>query len=115
MIVTPANVEKRLLDLSKEIDEAQKYLEECELEYYIAKSECELALARERISVANSGTKFTIQEKEDYAVTICADHIKRLAVGEAKVRAARGNASRIKTQVDIARSIGTSVRSAMEI
>jgi hypothetical protein len=39
----------------------------------------------------------------------------KMAVAEAVVRAARSNASRIRTQVDIARSVGTSVRTSMEL
>ena len=115
MIVTPQSVEKRLLELSKEIDEVQKFLGESEAEYYQAKSTCEIAMARERIEIGKSGLKFTVQEKEDLAVSICADYIVRLAECEAKVRAARGNANRVRTQVDIARSVGTSVRSALDI
>ena len=38
-----------------------------------------------------------------------------MATAEAIVRAARSNASRIRTQVDIARSVGTSVRTSMEL
>jgi hypothetical protein len=34
---------------------------------------------------------------------------------EAVVKATRANMQRIKTQIDIARSVGTSVRSSMEI
>jgi hypothetical protein len=34
---------------------------------------------------------------------------------EATVKAARANAQRIRTQVDIARSIGTSVRASLEM
>jgi hypothetical protein len=115
MIVTPQSVEKRLLDLSTEIDDVQKFLSEAEVEYYEAKSSCEIAMARERIEIGKSGLKFTVQEKEDLAISICADFIVRLAQCEAKVRAARGNANRVRTQVDIARSVGTSVRSALDI
>ena len=39
----------------------------------------------------------------------------QIARAEAMVRAARANAARIKTQVDIARSISVSVRSGMDI
>jgi hypothetical protein len=38
-----------------------------------------------------------------------------LQTAEALVKAARGNANRVRTQVDIARSIGTSVRASMEV
>jgi hypothetical protein len=60
------------------------------------------------------GVKLTVQEKEDIATVECQSELQRLAIAEAIVRAARGNASRIKTQIDIARSIGTSVRAALD-
>jgi len=39
----------------------------------------------------------------------------QMSIAEAMVRAARSNAARIRTQVDIARSVGTSVRTSMEL
>jgi hypothetical protein len=39
----------------------------------------------------------------------------QIAIAEASVKAARANATRIKTQVEIARSIGTSVRTSMDL
>lgn len=113
--VTPVQVEKRLVELSKEIDEAHKFLEQSEMDYYTIKSNCEINLAEERLAIAKSGMKFTVQEKEDMALTSCAEIVRQLAVCEAKVKAARGNAARIRIQVDIARSVGTSVRSSMEL
>ena len=41
--------------------------------------------------------------------------LQQMATAEALVRASRANAQRIRTQVDIARSIGTSVRTSMDI
>jgi len=115
MLVTPAHIEKRLLELSKEIDEAQQFLDESENEYFRTKAECEIALAEQRLKLANSGIKMTVQEKEDTATVACAHYVRGLATAEAKVRAARGNANRIRVQVDITRSIGTSVRSALDV
>jgi uncharacterized protein with von Willebrand factor type A (vWA) domain len=114
MIVTPASVEKRLLDLSKEIDEVQQFLDEAEAEYFTAKSDCEISLAKERLELTKSGLKFTVQEKEDIALTTCEGQFRRLGIAEAKVRAARGNAQRVRTQIDITRSIGTSVRASLD-
>ena len=114
-IVTPAQVEQRLIALSKELDDAHKFLDDSEMEYFTAKSDCEIALATERIALTKSGLKFTVQEKEDIALTTCQDQVRRLGVAEAKVRAARGNAQRLRAQVDITRSIGTSVRTALDV
>ncbi len=115
LIVTPQAVEKRLLELSKEIDTAQEFLDKCEAEYYTAKSECEIGLAEARLRTKTASIKYTVQDREDLATTECSAQIRALAIAEAKVKAARGNANRIRTQVDIARSIGTSVRSALDI
>lgn len=114
MIVTPATVEKRLLELSKEIDEAQKFLDEAEQEYFTAKGECEIALAESRLKMRQDGLKFTVQEKEDLATVECSHLIRKVYSAEVKVRAARSNAQRIKVQIEIARSVGTSVRAALE-
>jgi multidrug resistance efflux pump len=44
-----------------------------------------------------------------------ADFHFRIATVEAQVKAARANVSRLKTQVEIARSMSASVRSSMEL
>ena len=113
MIVTPATIEKRLVELSKEIDEAQKFLDESE-QYFDAKGACEIGLAQARLGVVKDGLKMTVQEKEDVATIECAHLIRAVYGAEAKVRAARGNAQRVRTQIDIARSVGTSVRAALD-
>jgi uncharacterized protein YqgV (UPF0045/DUF77 family) len=114
MVVTPASVEKRLLDLSKEIDEAQKFLDESELEYFNAKSECEISLAKSRLSQKAEGIKLTVSDREDLAIVQCEDLIRAVARADAKVRSARANSTRIRTQIDIARSVGTSVRASLD-
>jgi hypothetical protein len=112
--VTPLQVEKRLLELSKEIDEAQVFLDNAEQEYFTTKTDLELALATARLSLAKSGVKYTVQEKEDVALTRCAAEFAAANHAEAVVRAARSNIVRIRTQIDIARSIGTSVRASID-
>ena len=118
-IVTPAQVEKRLYDLSKELDTIQKDLEDQEDNYYITKARYEVALAKTRMEYASksapNGKNYTLQEREDLALIQNEELHFQLAQAEALVKASRANASRIKTQVDIARSIGTSVRVSMEV
>ena len=46
MSLTPMQVEKRLLDLSKEIDEAHKDLINAEQVYHTSKAALEIAMAR---------------------------------------------------------------------
>jgi hypothetical protein len=56
-----------------------------------------------------------VQERDDLALLDNESLHTQIGFAEAAVKAARANAMRIKTQVEIARSIGTSVRTSMEI
>jgi len=117
-VVTPAQIEKRLYDLSKEIDESHSELVEVESHYNSFKAQYEIAMARTRmnyaIKSAPTGKNYTVQERDDIALLENEELHLRVAMAEAQVKAARANATRIKTQVEIARSIGTSVRSSLE-
>lgn len=117
-VVTPAQIEKRLYDLSKEIDESHSELVEVESHYNSFKAQYEIAMARTRMNYATksapTGKNYTIQERDDIALLENEELHLRVAMAEAQVKAARANATRIKTQVEIARSIGTSVRSSLE-
>jgi hypothetical protein len=66
------------------------------------------------IKSAPTGKNYTVQERDDIALLENEELHLRVAMAEAQVKAARANATRIKTQVEIARSIGTSVRSSLE-
>jgi uncharacterized protein with von Willebrand factor type A (vWA) domain len=112
-MVTPQGIENRLVTLSKEVDESHKYLEESEFAYHNAKSNYEIGIAKARLSFA--GEKFRVQDVQDMALVRCEREYKALNAAEATVKAARANATRIRTQVDIARSIGTSVRASLEM
>lgn len=116
--VTPMSVEKRLVQLSKELDEAITDLVAAEHGYYKAKGAYEVAIAGARMSVgkrfAEAGTKATVQEKDDEALLRTQEELLALCGAEAIVRAARANVKRLEIQVDIARSVGTSVRASME-
>jgi hypothetical protein len=57
----------------------------------------------------------TAVQREDQALIENSEAHMKLAIAEATVKAARGNVTRIRTQVDIARSIGTSVRTSLEM
>ena len=114
MTITPAQIEARLKELSKQVDEAQEELQVAELEYFTAKTNYEIALAKSRLVLGSQGVK-TVGEREDRALVVNEQLAQRLAIAEAKVRAARGNSQRVREQVDIARSIGTSVRAAMDL
>jgi len=117
-VVTPMQVEKRLKELSKELDMCHDYLASAEEAYFTTKAHYEVSLAKSRLSLSSKsspmGKNYTVGEREDMAIVENEELHFQIARAEAMVRAARANAARIKTQVDIARSIGTSVRTGME-
>lgn len=115
MSLTPQQVERRLLDLSKEIDESHKELMACESTFHVAKASYEIAMARSRMNKSHPDFKLTAVQREDEALIDNAETHMNLAIAEASVKAARANVQRIRTQVDIARSISVSVRASLEI
>jgi hypothetical protein len=118
-VATPADIERRLVHLSKEIDEAHSELVEVESRYNSAKAQYEIALARSRMLYATksspTGKNYTVTERDDMALLENEDLHLQMATIEAHIKSARGNMARIKTQVDIARSVGSSVRASMEV
>jgi hypothetical protein len=118
-VVTPAQVEARLYELSKELDDVQKYSEQVEKTYFETKAAYEIGLAKTRMKYASisnaNGKNYTVQERQDLALIENEQLHFQMASIDATVRAVRGNISRIGKQVDIARSIGTSVRTSLEI
>jgi hypothetical protein len=118
-IITPAMVEQKLRGLSKEVDEAHKVLVEVETIYHSVKAEYEIAMAKSRITLATksspTGKNYTVGEREDLALVQNEELHKDLAIIQAKILASRANTNRLKMQVDIARSVGTSVRTSMDL
>ena len=92
---------------------------EAEAAYNRIKSEYELAMARSRMTYATkssaTGKNYTVQERDDLALLDNEKLHMQIGFAEAAVKAARANANRIKTQVEIARSIGTSVRTSLDL
>ena len=114
--ITPQMIETRLRDLSKEVDQSYKELNDAETNYFKIKAQYEIALAKARLSlIGQNNQKLTVSDKADLALTSTEQLHLQMATAEALVRASRANAQRIRTQVDIARSIGTSVRTSMDI
>lgn len=118
-VLTPVAVERRLRDLGKELDEASAKCEAAEFNYVQAKIDFDLGSAKERLRIRDRalerGAKVTVQEIEDNALVNCATQYTNVNIAEATVKAARANVSRVKTQIDIARSVGTSVRASLEV
>lgn len=119
MTTTPMEVEAQLKRLFSEVGEATDALKDAEQAYYAAKYDYEVGIAAARINegarAANKGVRLTVQEKEDAALLATADLLKRLYTAEAVHRACRANVNRINTQTDIARSVGTSVRTSINL
>lgn len=118
-IITPAMVEQKLRGLSKEVDEAHKNLVEIETAYHNIKADYEIAMAKSRMSLASksspTGKNYTVGEREDMALIENEGLHKDLSIIQAKVLATRANTNRLKMQVDIIRSVGTSVRTSMDL
>ena len=118
-VVTPVQVEARLKDLSKLIDEAHNDLVDAESAYHQHKADYEIAMASTRLSLANksspTGKNYTVGEREDMALIENREAHRIVAGDEAIVKANRANVARLRVQVDIARSIGTSVRTGMDV
>jgi len=117
-VVTPVQVEARLKDLSKLIDEAHNDLVDAEAVYHRHKADYEIAMAKSRMlyamKSAPSGKNYTVGEREDMALLENEEMHQTVAGDEAIVKANRANVARLRVQVDIARSIGTSVRTGMD-
>jgi hypothetical protein len=114
-MITPAQVEARLLELSKEIDECHKDLIDSENEYHVTKAKYEIAMAKSRMKHSHPDMKLTVAMREDQALIDNEELHINLSYVEAQVKATRANATRLKTQVDITRSIAVSVRSEMAV
>ena len=118
LITTPAQVEQRLRTLSHEIDEAHNDLVASEHNYYSIKSDYEISLATIRIELSGkskpNGKNYTVDEREDLALLACKELHKAIGTAEAVVRASRANTARLRVQVDLARSVGSNVRSSIE-
>jgi hypothetical protein len=99
--ILPAHVDRRLIILSKELDQATMWLCDAEEGYMAAKT-------------AN-GEKPTVQEVEDRALIATREELTELNACEGIVKAARANSARLRVQIDIARSVGASVRAAMDV
>lgn len=118
-VVTPAQIEARLYALSKEIDDSYTNLVEAEAAYNRIKGDYEISMAKSRMIYATkssaTGKNYTVQERDDLALLDNEKLHMQIGFAEAAVKAARANANRIKIQVEIARSIGTSVRTSLDL
>jgi len=118
-VTTPGGVERQLIKLSNQLDESHTDLVAAENNYATTKSTYEIAVAKSRITLASksapNGKNYTVQEREDLAL-IENQHLHvKMGEADALVKAARANSVRIKTQIDLARSVGTLVRAGFDL
>ena len=85
MSLTPMQVEKRLLDLSKEIDESHKELMAAEQTFHVAKASYEIAMAHSRMKKSHPDFKLTAVQRDDEALLDNAEAHMNLSIAEATV------------------------------
>ena len=117
--ILPMHVDRRLITLSKELDTATTWLMGAEKGFMAAKTAHDLAAATSRMRIKQrmieNGEKPTVQEVEDRALIAIREELTELNACEGIVKAARANSARLRVQIDIARSVGASVRAAMDV
>lgn len=118
-VLTPQRIENRLRTLDLSLEDATAELIEAESEIAKTTADLEIAFARrrmkERTRALESGSKITVGEIEDLALISCHDHFMSKTMADARVKAARAKVKQIITQIEIARSLGSSVRASMDI
>ena len=116
-VITPVAVERRLIDLGAELDKTTDYLIDAEHKYSNAKTAWEINSAKARMQIRQraleKGVKITVSELEDESLLRCQDELMALNTTDATVKAARASVTRVRTQIEIARSVGTSVRTSL--
>ena len=114
-MITPQQVEKKLFDLSQEMDKAHGDLVAAEYEFHTTTANYEIAMAKSRLKNSHTDLKMTAPMREAQALLENESLHLRLAIAEASVKACRANVNRIRTQVDITRSISSSIKATLEL
>lgn len=116
-LLTPYEVERKLLALSDALDRATEDLIEAESNLTSARRNYEMAMARARVSLAKDHTesRLTVQEKADLALLNCEDERVVMDAAEIWAKGSKAQVANLRAQVDIIRSVGTSVRSSIEM
>lgn len=113
--VTPADVERQMLDLLRSNRAAYEELKTCEDEFETATALLEIAKARAYLETFRTDEKWTVQHREAYVVDACAAQRVQVAASTARVKAARAKVAAIRVESDLVRSVGTSVRQSLEM
>lgn len=115
-IVTPMQVERNMHLLYDEIDGIPAQIKEAEEAYALAKVAYEIAEASAWMNaVAPGGGKLTVGERERIATLATEPQLRALLLADATRKAAQANATKVRVQADLIRSMGASMRSSMEM
>lgn len=115
MAVTPEQVEKRLMELSKEVDEAHEKLRDADANLVEKEYQFKKKMAESRVRLSHSDNKMRVQEIDDRALMMNDTEYFEYLTAQHIVRAAKSNSDRVDTQVQIAQSVGASVRASLTI
>lgn len=113
--LTPVQVEHKLLELVQHNQRAYQDLRDAEHAYEAVKAEHQIAYAKARLATYAEHKDWTVGRRDDYATAATEDLRLQLAGAEAVVKSARAKAAAVRTQADLVRSIGLSVRTSMEV
>lgn len=108
--VTPMQVEARLRQLGRELDDAVKPLNEADAEYQEAKTAFEMAYARAAVGADGRNA----EERKAAAALATEEEKWRLTLTEVKVSTMKRNIQRLERHVEIARSVGRLVMASMD-
>ena len=117
-VVTPAQVDRRLIELAREIDESHTQMVEAEQTFMSAKTGYEIAIAKSRMRTRQRyierGVKVTDGEIEDEALLATKIELIALNTSEGLVKPERRYINRFRPQPDMVRRIGRSAVACLD-
>ena len=117
--VTPNDVQKRFVFISRQITAVQEETVTAEKAYFKAKGDYEIAMAHSRIFYGeqkrDDGKSYTETQKEDYALRDNEDLYRAHLTTEAAVRVVRAHAAALREQVKTTQSTSASIKSEIDI
>lgn len=116
---TPARVEKNLMDLYFESDRLTQEIKKADSAWVEKDHLAKVAAAQSRLEIKaraiELGVKLTVQEIEDQSFIRVRDQLLAAATAESELRVIRAQIRSNENKVGIMRSVGTSVRSSIEL
>lgn len=118
-MTTPAGVEKNLMDLYYESERLTQEIKKADNAWMEKDHLAKVAAARARLEIkarANEmGVKLTVQDIEDQAFMKVRYEVLEASIAESELRVIRAQIRSNENKVGIMRSVGTSVRTSMEL